>query len=120
MRIVGCTDSSAPLQGSPGLRPGIFSAVPGGTLPGSFSPPRTRVLGYYQPSLAGLFLALSLHPGLASWATISRPFGTGFSLHITLPALRGADYSHHPLRQAQGRLYGTVWTAGAHLIRLNE
>jgi hypothetical protein len=50
--------------------PGIFSAVPGGTVPGSY-----------------------VYPGLASWATISRPFGTGFSLHIPLPALRGVDYS---------------------------
>ena len=29
------------------------------------------ILGYYQPSLAGLFLAL-VYPGLASWATLSQ------------------------------------------------
>jgi hypothetical protein len=51
--------------------------------------PRTVVLGYSQPSpstssgqaLAGLFLALIVYPGLASWATFSRPFGTGRSSH---------------------------------------
>jgi hypothetical protein len=36
------------------------------------------VLGYSQPSLAGLFLALIVYPGLASWATPSRPCGTEF------------------------------------------
>ncbi len=45
-----------------GLRPGIFSAVPDGTVPGAH-----------------------VYPGLTSWATFSRP-----------------------LRQAQGRLCGTV------------
>jgi hypothetical protein len=42
------------LKRSPGLRPGTFSAVPTG--------------------LVGLGYGF---PGLASWATFSRPFGTG-------------------------------------------
>jgi hypothetical protein len=41
--------------GTPGLRPGAFSAVPAGL--GRFS---------------------NLYPGLTSWATLSRPYGTQF------------------------------------------
>ena len=37
----------------------IFSAVPGGTVPGRY-----------------------LYPGLASWATLSRPFGTQFTARL--------------------------------------
>jgi hypothetical protein len=40
-------------DGCPGLHPGIFSAVPGGTVPGAHE-----------------------YPGLTSWATFSRPCGT--------------------------------------------
>jgi hypothetical protein len=36
------------------------------------------VLGDSQPSLAGLVLAGHVHPALACWATLSRPFGTYF------------------------------------------
>ena len=42
--------------------------------PGS---PRTRVLGHFQPSLRDYSLALA-NPGLTSWATLSRPYGTRF------------------------------------------
>jgi hypothetical protein len=43
-----------------------------------------HVLGYSQPSpstssgqaLAGLFRSVKSYPGLTSWATFSRPFGT--------------------------------------------
>ena len=38
--------------------------------------PRTDVLGYSQPSLAGLWLLAGRDPGLTSWATFSRPYGT--------------------------------------------
>jgi len=48
----------------------------------SLANPRTGVLGHSQPSLAGLFLIViptqDWRPGLASWATLSRPFGTQF------------------------------------------
>src|ERR1700678_1439778 len=102
----------------PGLRPGLFSAVPSGTVPsshfysglrpGAFSAVPTGlflllistqdcVLGYSQPSLPELFLPListqdcvlgysqpslrdcsffSFLPRTASWAILSRPFGT--------------------------------------------
>jgi hypothetical protein len=33
------------------------------------------VLGYSQPSLRDCSLAIA-NPGLASWATLSRPYGT--------------------------------------------
>ena len=47
-------------RGCPGLRPGIFSAVPGGTAPGSH-----------------------VHPGLASWAIFSRPCGTDLPVEFS-------------------------------------
>jgi hypothetical protein len=43
----------------------IFSAVPGGTVPG-----------------------FHLYPGLASWATLSRPFGTQFVSRVLTQALK--------------------------------
>jgi hypothetical protein len=43
----------SPIEEAQDCRPGIFSAVPGGTVPGAHA-----------------------YPGLASWATLSRPFGT--------------------------------------------
>ena len=43
----------------------IFSAVPGGTVPGCH-----------------------LYPGLASWATLSRPFGTQFVSRVLTRALK--------------------------------
>src|ERR1700691_729131 len=51
--VVACQHSRA-VQVHPGLHPGIFSAVP-----------------------AGLVRDVKCYPGLTSWATISRPYGTG-------------------------------------------
>jgi hypothetical protein len=56
---------------SPGIAKGLM------TLARTHNPPRTGVLGHSQPSLRDCSWLLP-NPGLASWATLSRPFGTQF------------------------------------------
>jgi hypothetical protein len=55
--------------------------------------PRTCVLGHSQPSLRDLS-SLSRYPGLTSWATFSRPYGTELVNEVLtqpLEALHGEE-----------------------------
>jgi hypothetical protein len=68
MRIA--TTNMSPLWGNEGLMVVARTRWP------HIGKPRTDVLGYSQPSLAGLWLLAGRDPGLTSWATFSRPYGT--------------------------------------------
>jgi hypothetical protein len=75
--------------------PSAFACGPG--------PPRTDVLGHFQPSLRDWSRLLSL-PRTSSWATLSRPYGTG---------ARAALIADLPLASAvhASRSTKAIWTS---------
>jgi hypothetical protein len=79
--------------------------------------PQDCILGHFQPSLRD-WVVSQTYPGLTSWATLSRPFGTEFgegSSHARSKALI-AEIQYGPAKAVPGHKARVFCRAQSHVL----